>query len=48
MSVMFGHTFISAGRYSNFSISTFVRQDITIFDIVTILLERGCAKDTLE
>ena len=28
----------SAGQYSNFSISIFVRQDITIFNIITILL----------
>ena len=37
----------SAGRYSNFSISIFVRQDITVFNIITILListERGWSK----
>ena len=28
----------SAGRYSNCSISIFVRQHITVFDIITILL----------
>ena len=44
--------YYSAGQYSNFSISKFVRQDIMVFDIITILLisiERGwskCAKDT--
>ena len=43
----------SAGQYSNCSILIFVRQDITVFDITTILListERGwskCAKDAL-
>ena len=39
-----GSRLASAGRYSNRSISILVRQDITVFDIITILLisiERG-------